>query len=349
MLKKVKVLKYTEEDKKRLSFHTPDNYLEVIIQNFYLYNWRARLDIAEVLYEKWLDMRENQKEALAGQKNIFLEIYAKFFQISEDLALIGMMLLYNSKSEPGYLKFIDGDNKDLFAFYKMAQGGFGKKQIMKILGLDKIQNYISNNKSRLGKLELENYTKIFEDTVQIEIDNFKMLSRLFVSSDANETDLNVTPEQSGTYKAYNTVKHGFKLIHPTPLAKKLWLKIDEESVNVLHEGLADETSGKNLMALGGFDKVDEPIVEHIMKNIQYYADSIHTICEMWLSSKKSPEFVLKRLRLFNTKEKLSGGQKIKVNEMCLCGSGIKYKKCCKAFEYEFRNMDFQNFLGTNLN
>ena len=342
MLKQIKILKYTDEDKKRLSLHNPENYLTVIIQNYYYYNWRARLDVAETLYEKWIYMRKNYPATLASQKNLFLEIYSKFFQVCEDLALIGTMLLYDSKTSPAYLKFVDGKNSDISAFYKMAHDGFSDQQLLRIMGLDRLDHFIKSNKMKLGQSELENYSFILKESIKTEAKNLKMNARLFLVEAADESSKKKLIE-SGTYKVHNSIKHGFKLIHPTNLALQLWEKIEADTVNVIHEGLSDETSGKTLMSLGGFGQMDENITDHIMNNLRHYSDEIHLMCEMWLAGRKNPMFLINRLRFYLTKDKQKKGEKVGVNQHCLCGSGIKYKKCCKKFEYEYKLMDLLNY------
>lgn len=326
----------TDEVKQALALHTPENYLKVILQNYFLYNAVARADMAQILDEKWRQVRKTDPRSVAVQKNIFLEIYSKLIQVSEDLALIGMMFLYGNTTRQAFEIFMEGTNAQIMSFYKMAYVGFGDKQMVKIMGLDKLQHYISSNKKALGKDEIKDYEYIISESIKIERKNLQMLARINIEE--IEQDGKKELQQGGPIHVYNGVKHGFKVVYNTPLAKKLWPELNDETVDVMHRVLLDTASGQKIISIGGFGKMDEKIVEHIKHNINIYSEQIQHICEMRLWGDKDIKFVIQRLRLSKAEEEMKK-RKIGVNEICPCGSEHKFKKCCKLFKEIYEKSD----------
>lgn len=122
--KRIKLANQSEKFKEQLSAHNEKNYLNVILQNYLLYNSKARTDIAELLYWKYKETVKTRPNELASQFNLVVEIYSKLFQISEDLALVGLLLL---KLNPVVKTYMESNNSNIMDFYERAYKGFSKK------------------------------------------------------------------------------------------------------------------------------------------------------------------------------------------------------------------------------
>lgn len=337
----VKFTNLTSLDKEILKGHTSKNYLQLILQNTYLYNGVARSDVAAVLQEKLEKLMTESIEITAAKKNLFLEIYSKYIQVAEDLALLGLLLL----SEPDLSKvvdtYIEGNNSQILGFYKQAHKGFSRDQIIKILGMNKLIDYVKGNKQRFTKEEMDNLNWVIDESVKVEKGNLQMLGKLFIEEAVDEGQ--VTLRQGGTVDVYNGIKHGFKLIQPTKLAKSLWPQTNKETVEVMHQVLVDNDTDQKIISVGGFTSLDKNLVDSIIFNINNFSDELKHFSEMRLLCEKDIQMVIKILRLTITDEKIKNGAKGEVNKPCLCGSGIKYKKCCRAYEYEHKNKDWISY------
>lgn len=327
----------TEEELKSLKNHSPDNYKTVILQNYYLYNHRARLDVANVLYDKLVDLKKNHPGQLAAQKTLFLEIFSKYMQIVEDLALISLMLLDESSTKQAYEIYMETKNPGIEGFYKRAYIGFSEDEILKILGLHKIKQYIDSSRDRFNPEEVNNHYNLLNETIKIEINNMKMLAKLYLEEVT--IDGKVTLKTSGTVDLYNSVKHAFRLVHPTPLTKTIWKDIKQDSVEAMHKLIIDDKAKTKIISIGGFENVDDALINNIMTNTNLYSEEIKNVSEFALWARKDPMFVIKKLRLLKTRTEIENKKTVGRNEPCLCGSGIKYKKCCDEFEYEYDHFD----------
>lgn len=326
----------TPEVEQALILHSPENYLKVILENYFLYNSYARSDIAKILQEKWQEARKSNPQSYAVQKNIFLEIYSKYIQVTEDLALVGRLLLLRSKTLSSVEIYMESDNSDTLSFYKSARSGFSDAQLSKIMGVDKLRHFIKSAQ-HLSSDEIKHYDYIIDESIKIERNNFMMLAKIYIE-EAKDEDRAVKLIQAGPIDVYNGIKHGFKLVHPTKLTKSIWKDIGEETVEVMHQVIVDKTTGQKLIGVGGFESANEELVEHIMYNIETFSQTLHSMCELRLWTDKDPMFVIKKFRLTKTEEELKK-RKIGVNEKCPCGSGMKFKKCCKLFKDEYEKSD----------
>lgn len=326
----------TKEVIKALELHSMENYSKIILTNYFLYNSFARADIAKILYEQLKNIQKNKSQSLSVQKNIILEIYSKYFQVTEDLALVGCMLLYSNKSNSPVHIYMESDNSDILNFYRCAYKGFTDGEISKIMGIDKLRHYI-RSASHLGKKEVNIYNEIINKSIKIERNNFKMLAKLYIE-ETKDIKGQVHLNQAGPIDVYNNIKHGFKLVHSTRLSRSIWKNISENSINVMHRVVLDQSSGQKIIALGGFGSMNTKIIESIIYNIEHFANTLHSICEIRLWFEKDPMFVIKRFRLTKTEEILKT-KKISVNDKCPCESEIKYKKCCRLFKFEFDHTD----------
>ncbi len=336
-LRRVNWKEKTEEAKKALELHNSSNYLKIILENYFLYNSYARADIAKLLNDHLQTIRKNGAQSKAVQKNIFLEIYSKYIQVSEDLALVGNLLLNSKNKEINSLSiYMESNNSDILSFYKRAYAGFSDKEIKKIMGIDKLFEYIKSAQ-HLSKEEIVSYESIISESIKIEKNNLKMLAKLYIEEFKNEKGDNQLI-QAGPIDVYNGIKHGYKVVYPTKLAKSLWTQITEDSVDVMHQVVEDESTGQKIIILGGFGEINDDIINSIMFNIEHFSEELHLMCEIRLWSEKDPMFVIKRFRLTKTEEELKK-KKINVNDKCPCGSGIKYKRCCKFFKYEYDKID----------
>jgi len=331
---KIKWVNLTEEDKKSITFHTEENYKRLILQNYFLYNHRARRDIAIILYDRYQKEIKEHPTHIAANKNIFSEIYSKLIQVSEDLALVCMILL---KQRTPLQVYMESDNGDIKNFYVSAFKGFSDKEMIRMLGFERVYQYIESN-AKLASEEKQNLKNIINQAITIEKNNLKILGNIYIDQLSPTTN---NLEQGGPIDVYNSIKHGYKAVYPTKIAKIFWKEINEKSYDMMHQLLDDETTGKKIVRVGGFKEITTELVESIMHNIQFYSDSLFSICETALLSEKKVNLIIGKLRLAVTDEKIKNGQKIKHFEKCLCGSGKHYNKCCDLFR---NNSSYLNML-----
>ena len=126
---RVNFLNFSNQDQEHFSKHTNENIQKIILENYLIYNYQARSGIADLLYEEYKKIKKESPLHYAALQNLFLEIYSKFIQISEDCALVGLLLL----DQKSTIKiFMESNNSHIFNFYKKASQGFTNNEIIKI-------------------------------------------------------------------------------------------------------------------------------------------------------------------------------------------------------------------------
>lgn len=211
---------------------------------------------------------------------------------------------------------------------------------MRLLGLDKVYNYIRDCDKYLPD-EKANINELISDITLKTQDNLKMLAQSYFDKDELVNEKFV---QGGAVTVFNAIKHGYKVVYSTELGKQLW-QLQDENLFLMHKVTEIEETGQKIIELGGFPSIDMKLIDHIMRNIRFYSDQILYICQTKLLSDINPIYMIRKLRLMITKTKMDEGKKVGPNELCLCGSAIKYKKCCKAFEILYSDEAVLSLIG----
>lgn len=322
----------TAEAIRDMALHSEENYLHLILQNYLIYNSKARSDIANLLFWKYKEEKKANPEHIAALHTLFSEIYAKYIQVTEDLALIGLILL---KLRPVVDTFMESNSNNILDFYERAHKGFSKKEVCRMIGFEKMMEWVKSD-NKLKSEERQNIQNALDDTITTTQKNLKNLAGLYLDKDALSDGKYI---QGGVIDVYNSIKHGYKLVHPTKLAKKMWKLLTDEALQFMHRVIYDESSDKKFVMLGGFEKIDDNLIEHIMLNIKFFSDFMYHVCQTKLLSDTNPDYLLKKLRLLITKAKISKGLLIKHYHLCPCGSHIKYKKCCALFDNVYSDVN----------
>lgn len=312
-----------------LEYHNPQNYLKVILSNYYLFYSEARIGMVKLLRSEYDRLTSEHPKNIYAQKIVFLEIYSKLIQVAEDYSLLSRILMEPKRVVDIYM---NSDNGDIRKFYRLARRGLSKNQIMKIQGLDKLGSYASSI-TRLS--EKEELNKLIASTVSGVSDNTKMLANIFL----DELD-----KKSGPIDVYDSIKHGLKLVLPTPLSKRLWPFMDEESVNIMHRVRTDN-AGHEFIVLGGIECISKELLDSMQHNIEFFSSEISQICQMRLLVDADFRFFIRTIRLYVTAYNIEHGFEPGKRMACPCGSSKNYKQCCLEFRSIYESTNFGKLLG----
>src|SRR5690349_8192291 len=136
-----------EQIDEQFNNYTADNYLKAILESYFEYNYRARLDIAKILYKDF----PNEVDAYL-RKNIFADIFSKLIQSCEDQALIAIM--FSDKSRTPLEHYLDTDTSKYYRFYGKARKGLSDTQILNMLGLESPTKLLKKGWITIDELEL---------------------------------------------------------------------------------------------------------------------------------------------------------------------------------------------------
>src|SRR4030042_5249855 len=95
----------TEEDKTRWNNLNPKKYERIICSSIYDYNYKAQLDISEMLFKKLLELKKNNKQDTSLAKNIALRMMQLFFEASDQFALVFMSVI-DRKTKPVFETYV---------------------------------------------------------------------------------------------------------------------------------------------------------------------------------------------------------------------------------------------------
>lgn len=308
----------TQEDIDRWDSLNPQNYEKIIWASIYDYNYKAQLDVAEMLFKKLQELKKNNTQTSSLAKNISFRIMQLFFEASDQFALVVMSIL-DKATKPVYETYVEGSNiktKDFFA--RCINGKISNKDILKIWGLDKINLKSLRDISMRQKIQ-----SIIKDTVTRERKNIKIYGRSY--ADYNKTTQKA--EYSSSLKGSFSIKHGYKHITPNKLSLKMW-NFDKSEPTIMEEIMEitrkDTGETKRVIKIGGlFDskKRDiEDICQKILEHIGFLSREIQTIASIQTSLIDDP---YGSLTLFAK----NGILKIGRNDICPCNSSKKWKKC----------------------
>lgn len=308
----------TKEDIARWNNLNPLNYERVIWSSINKYNYRAQLDIAEMLFKKLRSLKDDNLEGSDLAKNIAFRIMQLFFEISDQFALVFMSIL-NKSQTPVYETYVSGNNiKTADFFARCANKKVSKLEILTVWGLNKLKLDSIVNLSMKIKMQ-----KIIADTVKREKKNLEIYGKSYIDDDA----INKKTTYSSSLKGSFSVKHGYKQVTPTNLSLSMW-NFDEKEPTIMEEIVEitrkDNNETKRVIKVGGlFDskKRDiEDICKKILDHIAFLSREIQTISNIQLSLLDDPYGSL----VLYAK---NGILKIGRNDPCICNSSKKWKRC----------------------
>lgn len=337
---------------KTLDNCTEENYLRIILESYTGYNYKARLQIAEILYKKFLELEDIQDNDNL-KKNLFAEIYSKMMQSVEDSALLAMMFI-EPKSKPISV-FTENNNISLYNFFGKAKRGFSDKQILRIFGLKPTKDLLKENiisKSEADDFEKEIHSILYgEGKVIGEIARWKGLGRMYtseylkLSAGKNKRIFS----KSSAVSVYFNLKHAYKVLIPTETYKKIWKDEKSLSISIVETykefgkllrklpSVFKAYDKKKMIAIGTFPVSKDTLTE-IYTRIYPQAQEVKLIAELQLKLLDDPVFGIRQVRFFIYR--LKGNLEPKPYENCPCGSGKKYKKCHRFYTLEDDDLIF---------
>lgn len=310
---------------RKLPEHTPDNYLKAILESIVYYNAMSRADISNWLFEGYKEaLKTPQKET--SRKTIILELLSKWIQVFEDLALLCMMFsgqLIGDDRDP-YEIYVDNNNQKILKFLDRTKRGLPKRVVSKIYGIKTATELIKENK--INENEYIYFKEYLDKLIDSGNGNLVRFAKEYASRRKKGK-----PNYSSLVNVYFNTKHGFKVIHPTPTSKKLWSFYDSDIVLVRGIGILRRT-GRKLVPIGIYKEFSKEEVELLVNRINGWSEVTKEIAESKLKELENPYWTVTTIRVKKSKELISKGvDKPGRNEPCLCGSNIKFKKCCYLF------------------
>lgn len=301
--------------------HNPNNYLKVILESLDHYNSVERLDIANLLFAGYKSIKNNPKRT-ANQKALILEILSKWIQVLEDLAVVCLMfvgkIVNDNRSPFEIYSFIK--NQKILEFYSKVKRGLPKKIVAKIYAIKLPSQLLKEN--LINKKEYPYFKQQIDETIVTASGNLSKLGELY-SARREQGRLNY----GYLVQVYFKTKHSFKVIQPTKTAKILWQLKDNEAA--LLEDVIEKRSGRKEMRARRFEEWSEADVVKLIDLVKRWTDVVKEIVGAQLRYLENPNFIVPMIRKLKTNELIKSGVTIPGrNDLCLCGSGIKYKKCC---------------------
>lgn len=314
----IKIPPKTKEEKLRWKNLNRKNFEKVIWSSIQDYNYKAQLDIANILYKKLQKLIKEGKGETSLAKNIALRLMQLFYETADQFALVLMSVIYKNK-QPVYITYVKGSNtktKDFFG--RCAKGKITKKEILQIWGLDKLKpKSITNIKMR------DRIQTIIDDTVAKEKKNLKLYGNSYTEYNTTSKKTEYSSSLLGSF----AIKHGFKQIIPNTLSQNMW-KFDEGEPTIMQDiveiTLKSTKETKQVIKTGSlFDKSKRDIgdiCKRLIEHITYLSRVIQIVVKIQLSIIDDP---YGSLTLFAK----NGILKIGRNEPCPCNSSAKWKKC----------------------
>lgn len=306
-----------KEEEERLFLATPENYERVIWDSIYTYNFSAQLDIAELLYENFKDLSTRLPEGHPFLQNLILRAIQLYLEVADQFGLVCMAIL-DKHQRPVFETYIESDNVSTRKFFNLcAEGKITDTLIEKIWGLDKLKN------AKIDPERQKQLKMVIDETIKSEKKNLEQFGKTYSAHDIDSGRTTYTSVVKGSF----AIKHGFKMLHISDLAKKMW-QLEDNNPTVMQEIKNVEVRGRAgvipVITVGSvFDSKTETIDEafqNLIKLIKFLSSEIGTIAEIQFHLMDNPLFIVGVL----TK---AGKIKFERNEKCFCGSNKKYKKC----------------------
>lgn len=301
--------------------HNPDNYLKVILESFEHYNAIERADIANLLFEGYKSIKNDPKR-LANQKALVLEMLSKWIQVFEDLALLCLMFggkIVGDNREPFEIYSYIHTQKILEFYYKVRKG-LPRGTVAKIYAVKTSRELLKEG--LINKKEYPFFKQQIDDMVKTAAGNLAKLGSLY-SARSRKKKL----DYGFLVKVYFQTKHGFKIIHPTETAKKLW-QFNDTDIAILKD-IVQLRNGRKIMRVGLFEQFDESEVGMLIDRIKGWSEVVNEIVGAQVRYMDNPNFLVPMVRKLKTDEYIkTSGTKPGRNDRCPCESGLKYKKCC---------------------
>ncbi|MBI2309622.1 SEC-C domain-containing protein [Candidatus Collierbacteria bacterium] len=308
----------TEKDIARWNNLNPQNYERIIWSSIRDYNYKAQLDISEMLFKKLQELKKAGKQDTSLAKNISFRMMQLFFEASDQFALVFMSVI-NKAIIPVFETYVEGSNiktKDFFA--KCINGKIGKRKILSVWGLDKLK--IKSISDVVMRIKMQT---IVDDTVKKEKRNLKIYGKSY--ADYNRKTKKT--EYSSSLKGSFSIKHGYKQISSNSLSLSVWKFAKSEPIimeEIVEITRKDNNETKRVIKVGSLfnskNRDIEDICKRILEHIAFLSREIQAIASIQLSLIDDPYGSL-------TLYAKNGILKIGRNESCPCNSFKKWKKC----------------------
>lgn len=324
-----------------LKVSTEENYLRIILYSYQHYNHRARLDIAEILYEKFRslpDIPENDNL----KRSLTAEMYSKLMQIIEDSALL--LLMFTTEGKTPVDIFININNTMLYQFFGKAKRGIlGDRTILKGLGLKPAKDLLVDG--LIDQSELKDFERVISQLLEGtdqeagEKKRWRGLGRIYTKEyrSPKGQGYKINRTKSNVISAYFNLKHNFKVLLHSPIFYKIWPLADNSvSLDIVEDYKKFGDTIKNLpnqlkpyehqkvMILGVLDVSLEAITE-LYQRIFPQAQEIKMMAECQLRLLDDPTFTVRDIRYIIY---LQSGKPTPIpQKRCVCGGSRKFRNC----------------------
>jgi len=300
--------------------HNGDNYLKAILESIVEYNAVARLDMAKLLHVGY--KQAIQHPTKHASETLVLEILSKWMQVLEDLSVLLMMFEKPYTSDQRWELYLKYSNQQILEFLHRTRKGLSKEATRRIFGLKSANEYYKEGQIKKAEITY------FKHTIDVEVASHqKTLASIAKAYAGNKRRGKNSIEPSILLDIYFKTKHGFKVIHQTPTAKQIWT-LDSNGMHMLTH-IKKWPWGRKMLPLTTFDKFKEEHVDMLVNRIDEWSNLMAKIAEIQLKNINNAYWLVVEIRLLKTKELLNSVKKPTRNEECLCGSEMKFKKCCE--------------------
>lgn len=299
--------------------HNSKNFLRAILESLVQYNSAARLDIANLLYEGYI-IAIKTPEKKYSMSTIVLELLSKWVQVLEDLAVLCMMFEASSNSIDPYEIYVRNNNQEVAKFLHRSRKGLPKKNISKIYALKSANEYYKAGK--INKTEISYFKKTLDNELIGYQKNLDSMARVYAGRKKGKRI-----DYGLIVNIYFKTKHNFKIIQVTETSKKLWNFNDEETA--IASKVVKLKWGRKVLKVDIFNNFKEEEVKILLARIREWSEKIDEIARVQMKALDDPYWAVPEIRLIKTKDLLKISRKPNRNDLCLCGSGIKFKKCCE--------------------
>lgn len=342
--------KELEKVTNNLTLHDEKNYLKIILESYSEFNHKARLEIAKILHNKFLEIPDDPSN-LNLRKDLYAEIINKLMQSLEDAALLAMMFMDTKKSPIEH--FTNNDNRIFVNFFKRARKGFSDAQFLRMYGLKPAKQLAKEG--LIEQSEHQDFQALFNKLINSsegDRKRWKGLGRAYTESYVDPSSAKRGFKKSGVVSVYHNIKHAYKVLLPTELFKQIW-KYDEanpdlsviinyaEFRKLRKNKIIKELSrfeNKKLLVIGSFE-INKKAVESIFERIFPQAQIMKNLAYLQLKKLDDPVFPVREFRFIIYKEK--GRKQPKHFEKCPCGSGLKFKKCHQVDRYNAEDLFYK--------
>jgi hypothetical protein len=300
---------------------TPQNFEWIIWDSISAYNYRAQLDIADLLFNQYVTLSKSFPPSNPLIKNICLRILQLYFETVDQFALVCLAVL-NKPSKKVLETYLETRYPGTMKFFKRGiRQKISNKEIKKIWGLDTLEKARVTNVKAKKKI-----TMIIKNVIEKTKKNLRLWGQAYLEDDKQTGRTYCSAPLKGSF----AIKHGFKLVNPSPLAKEIWKfdKLDDDKPIVMQEVVEitrqDTGECKELIRVGRLvrdngDRLSKS-VRKLVEHIEFFSKEIEIISTIQKGIINDPFFVIGYFAK-------AGLIKFGRNEACPCGSGKKFKKC----------------------